>query len=102
MSQARRHHVTCPGCGAKLVVDQATGEVVSHRLPERPVAGGHTIEGLMDELEAGRSAAEDRFAQEVAAQKDRDRLLTEKFEEALRRAKEDPDDGPPKRPFDLD
>ena len=34
--------------------------------------------------------------------KDRSRLLDEKFEEALRRAEEEPADVPPPRPFDLD
>jgi hypothetical protein len=28
--------------------------------------------------------------------------MEEKFREALKRAEEDPDKGPPKRPFDLD
>lgn len=102
MSSADRLHVECPGCRAKLVVDRATGEIVASKLPERPLAGGHTLEGLMDEMEASRAAAEDRFTQEVAAQKDRERLLDEKFQEALKRAEEDPDDTPPKRPFDLD
>lgn len=102
MSPSDRLHIECPGCGAKLVVDRATGEIVSSKLPERPVAGGHTLEGLMEELKAGKAAAEDRFAQEIAAQKDRERLLEEKFQEALKRAESEPDDTPPKRPFDLD
>ena len=42
------------------------------------------------------------FEREVEAHRDRDRLLEERFEEALRKAEEDPDDGPPPRPFDLD
>lgn len=33
---------------------------------------------------------------------DRDRLLEEKFRAAMERAAEEPDEGPPKRPFDLD
>ena len=42
------------------------------------------------------------FEREVAAHKDRDRLLKEKFDEAMKRA-EDADDGtPPPRPFDFD
>lgn len=102
MGSTDRLHVECPACGTKLVVDRATGEIVASRLAERPLAGGHTLEGLMDEMEAGRVAAEDRFSQEMAAQKDRGRLLEEKFREALKRAEEDPDDTPPKRPFDLD
>ena len=33
---------------------------------------------------------------------DRDRVLDERFAEALRKAEEEPDDVPPPRPFDLD
>lgn len=97
-----RLHIRCPDCGAQLTVDAASGEILSHRSAKKPAAGGKTLEGLFAEMEAGRSAAEERFAQEVAAQKDRDRLLAEKFEEAVKRAEEEPDDEPGPRPFDLD
>ena len=46
--------------------------------------------------------AEETFEREVAAMKDRDRLLEEKFREALKRAEEEPEDVPPPRPWDLD
>jgi hypothetical protein len=53
-------------------------------------------------LSRDKAKAEDVFQREVAAMKDRDRLLDEKFREAVKRAEEDPDEGPPRRPFDLD
>jgi hypothetical protein len=46
--------------------------------------------------------AEEVFEREQTAYKDRERLLEEKFKEALKRAEEDTEAGPPKRPFDLD
>ncbi len=39
---------------------------------------------------------------EASAFADRERLMEEKFREALKRAEEEPGEGPPKRPFDLD
>lgn len=94
--------IDCPGCHAQLVVDRATGEILSHKAPRSAPAGGKTLEGLFDEMKAGKERAEDLFEQERAAQKDRDRLLAEKFEEALKRAENEPDETPPVRPFDLD
>jgi hypothetical protein len=99
---ARRLHLRCPDCESELVVDAATGEVLSHRAPKQPPAGGKDFESLMRGLDEGKARAEAVFEQEKAAMKDRQRLLDEKFAEALKRAEEDPDQGPPKRPFDLD
>jgi hypothetical protein len=98
----KRLHVRCPHCDTELVVDAATGDVVSHRAAKRPLAGGKDFDSLLRGLDEGKARAEALFEQEKAALKDRERLLGEKFDEALKRADEDPDQGPPKRPFDLD
>jgi hypothetical protein len=60
------------------------------------------LDSLFQELDRDKAKAEDVFQREVAAMKDRDRLLEEKFREALKRAEEDPDEGRPSRPFDFD
>jgi hypothetical protein len=102
MAETRKLTVRCPECSSDLVIDAATGEVLSHRPPKRPPAGGKDFDALMRGLDEDREKAEDVFAREVAAFKDRDRLLEEKFREAMKRAEEEPDTGPPVRPFDLD
>lgn len=94
--------VTCPGCEGRLIVDVATGEVIAHKKARQPVAGGKDFDELLTDLDREKDEAEEVFSREMAAMKDRDRLLEEKFNEALRRAEEDPDEGPPARPFDLD
>ena len=98
----RKLTVRCPDCSSDLTIDAATGEVLAHRAPKRQPAGGKDFDALMRGLDEDREKAEDVFAREVAAFKDRDRLLEEKFREAMKRAEEDPDTGPPVRPFDLD
>ena len=98
----KRLHVRCPDCETELVVDAETGEVISHREAKRPIAGGKDFDSLMRGIDEGKARAEAVFEQEKAAMKDRQRLLDEKFDEALKRAHEEPDDVPPKRPFDLD
>jgi hypothetical protein len=102
MSETRKLSLRCPDCGSELVVDGATGEVLSHRRPKQPPAGGRDLDALLQGLDQDKARAEDVFQREVAAMKDRDRLLEEKFQEAMRRAEENPDETPPPRPFDLD
>jgi regulator of sirC expression with transglutaminase-like and TPR domain len=102
VSEPGKLNVRCPDCGTDLVIDAATGEVLSHRKAKQPIAGGKDFDSLMRGLDEDKARAEDIFQREVAAMKDRDRLLEEKFREALRRAEEDPTEGPPPRPFDLD
>jgi len=84
------------------VIDVATGEVLSHRKPDLPPAGGKKFEELLADLDEGKARAEEVFEREVSAHEDRDRLLEEKFRQAVERAAEDPDDGPPPSPFDFE
>lgn len=102
VNATRKITVTCPECGSDLTVDAATGEVLSHRVPKRPLAGGKTFDSLLAGLDSDKARAEDAFERARAAERDKDRLLEEKFREAVKRAEEDPDEGPPQRPFDLD
>jgi hypothetical protein len=102
MSESRQLVVRCPDCASELVVDVATGEVLSHRKAKEPLAGGKDFESLLAGLDQDRARAEATFEREKAALADRDRLLEEKFQAAMKRAAEEPDAGPPKRPFDLD
>ena len=101
MAPSARHSLRCPDCGAELVVDAATGEILSHRAAKLPPGGGKTLDSLFADLESSKASAEQRFERERAAFADRDRLLEEKFQEALRRAEEEPD-LPLRRPFDDD
>lgn len=92
----------CPECRAEIVVDARTGDVLFHRKAKEPPAGGKDFDALMANLGKDKARAEEVFEREKAALKDRDRLLEEKFKEAMERASEDEDDTPPVRPFDLD
>ena len=93
--------VACPDCGAVLRIDPVTQTVISHT----PAPRKKTFEDLtaaaagMREQNARRDSL---FAQSVEAQKNRDDILSKKFEEAFRKAKESPDTGRPLREFDLD
>lgn len=101
VTDSARHALRCPDCGCELIVDAATGEILSHRAAKTAPAGGKSLDSLFADLDAQKASAEDRFERERAAFADRDRLLDEKFKEAVRRAEEEPD-APVRRPFDDD
>lgn len=102
MSEKGKLTVICPGCAGRLTVDAATGEVLSHSPKERDRGGGKDFDALLGAIDSDKEKAEKIFEREVAAHEDRDRLLEEKFREAMKRAAAEPDDEPPPRPFDLD
>ncbi len=92
--------VLCPCCGATLVVDTNLKRVVSHTEPEREDTPDlDAAQKILAEEAARREAA---FKQSVEAEKTRGDALSKRFEEALRKAREEPIGPPPKRDFDLD
>ena len=102
MADMKSLRVVCPECSADLVIDAATGQILHHKKANLGPAGGKSFDALMQGLEDDRSRAEEIFERERVAMKDRDRLLAERFEEAMRNAGDLDDATPPRRPFDLD
>jgi hypothetical protein len=93
-----KYSLTCPCCEAILTVDASTGTIIAHE-EKKKVLG--SFEDLKGEMSKQKEHREQIFAQEMSSMKDRERLLEEKFKEALKRA--DPDAGKPFRnPLDLD
>ena len=91
-------NVICPCCEASLTIDSATGAILAHE-EKKKITGN--FEDLKGELSKQKDRREQLFAQEMSSVKDRERLLEEKFQEALKRA--DKTSGEPFRnPLDLD
>ena len=100
MSKLRSElEVTCPCCGASLVVDTNLSRVVSHREPER--ADKPELDEAARILAAEAARREALFEQSVETEKGRGDALDRRFEEALRKAKQEPVTRP-MRDFDLD
>ena len=81
----KNFEISCPCCEATIVVDRISGEVLLHKAKEVK-AGGGSIESMVAGLEAQKSEAAKRFEKNLESQKDRSRILDEKFKEALERA----------------
>lgn len=91
--------VSCPCCGASLVVDTNLGRVVAHEAPAHGDRPELSDAARILENEARRREA--LFEQSVAAEKSRDDVLSRRFEEALDQASTEPVERP-LRDFDLD
>ena len=93
-----RYAITCPCCEATLTIDANTGALIAHEEKKKPTG---SFEDLAGELNKKKELREQIFAQEMSSMKDRERLLEEKFKEALKRA-DTSSDTPFKNPLDLD
>ncbi len=90
--------VICPCCETILTIDAATGAILAH---EEKTKKHGSFEEMKTELDKQKERREQLFAQEMSSQKDRKRLLEEKFQEALKRA-DGEKDKPFINPLDLD
>jgi len=93
--------VMCPDCGGMLKVDPVTRSVISHTAaPKKKMfdSFGDAAKALK-ESDARRESI---FAQSVQAEKNRDDLMSKRFAEAVKKAKESPMTGKPLRDFDLE
>ena len=93
-----KYSITCPCCEAVLMVDANTGALLGHEEKKKILGSFEDLKGALGKQKEHRDQI---FAQEMSSMKDRERLLEEKFKEALKRA--DTDSGTPYRnPLDLD
>ncbi len=92
--------ITCPCCHTKLTVDAELAVVLSHEAPPRAATGVDLTDahGILAEQEKRR---EDKFRESWAAEQKKEDVLTRKFEEALKKAKDQPVEKP-MRDFDLE
>jgi hypothetical protein len=93
-------NVTCPCCHAKLKVDSVFGAVLSH---EAPAKAGPNVDltdaaGILAEQNRQR---EDKFRDSWFQESNKEDILTKKFNEAMKKAKDAPIEKPI-RDFDLD
>ena len=90
--------IICPCCESNITVDAQTGAVLAHEEKAKKLG---SFEDLKSQLDKQKETREQLFAQEMSSMKDRERVLEEKFKEALKRAEGDTDK-PYKNPLDLD
>lgn len=104
MAYPERHkqsvEVVCPCCGARLNVDAELGKVLHHEPPPKhdKLPDLSRVSQLLQQESARREA---HFKQSAQDEKIKSELLERKFEEALKKTKDEPT-GPPLKDIDLD
>ena len=93
-----KYSIICPCCEATLTVDASTGTLLAHEEKKKVLGSFEDLRGNLSKQQEHRDSI---FAQEMSSMKDRERILEEKFKEALKRADTD-SDKPFKNPLDLD
>ncbi len=94
----KKFNIICPCCEANLTIDAETGAILAHEEKGKKLS---SFEDLKNDLAKQKETRENLFAQEMSSQKDRKRILEEKFKEAMKRADTD-SDKPFRNPLDLD
>jgi hypothetical protein len=98
MADPNRYTIICPCCEATITIDVPTGAVISHEAKGKPTA---SFDEMLKGLDKQKQMREQIFEQELGSMKDRDRILEEKFREAMKRADKDKDK-PYRNPLDVD
>lgn len=90
----------CPCCGARLKIDVLLGKVIWHGHPHRKTEAPD-IDRSTQLLEEEKARREAIFRKSAEDEKSKAQLLEKKFEEALKRSKDEPVVRPT-REIDLD
>src|SRR5262245_11366636 len=101
MAKAALITVTCPCCKAELHIDPKTSAVIRHKEHEKPREFAD-MEAAVGRFKGEAGRREDAFQKSVADHKVHQDVLSKKFDEMLKLAKENPNEPPPKRDIDFD
>jgi hypothetical protein len=94
-------NITCPHCGSKIRVDTEAGVVIDHAPPVHH-KDKVDFDARLQQIESEKARAADRMAEAMRKEKDKDRLMQDRFSELLDNAKKTKDEGKPIRDIDLD
>ncbi|MFQ5684364.1 MAG: hypothetical protein ACE5HC_13980 [Candidatus Binatia bacterium] len=85
--------VTCPCCGSALTIDASLPAVLEHKLPAKPYA----VTQMKDVPIAVKEEAnrrDEKYQKIFEAEKSKGKVLERKFQELLKKAKEEPIEKP--------
>jgi len=88
VTDTQRFTIICPCCESTLIIDGQTGALISHEEKTKPIA---SFEEMAKGMEKQKQTRDQIFEQELGSHKDRERILDEKFREAMKRADKDKD-----------
>jgi hypothetical protein len=92
--------VICPCCQTHLTIDPSQQTVLHHEAPAKATPSVD-LQQALGALKSEANRREAQFQQALTAEREKGKVLEKKFEEFLKKAKEDRSPPPP-RPIDLD
>jgi hypothetical protein len=92
--------VICPCCQSRLTIDPAQQTVLHHEAPAKTTPG-MDLQQALGALKSEATRREAQFQQALTAEREKGKVLEKKFEEFLKKAKEDRSPPLP-RPIELD
>ena len=101
MPKNANFEVECPCCGATLKIDPEVKAILSHAEKPRPKTLDDISTGVQ-RLKAQEQGREDAFRKSFEAMKSSKDVLNRKFDELLKKAKEDDPSAPPPKPIGLE
>ncbi len=93
--------VECPCCGATLKIDPQVKAILSHTEKPRPKTLDDISTGVQ-RLKAQEQAREDAFRKSFESMRSQQDVLNRKFDELLKKAKQDDPSAPPPKPIGLE
>jgi len=93
--------VTCPHCGSTLQVDTEAGVVVGHA-PPPSTSEKVDFDTRLKQIEEEKQRASDRMEEAMRMEKDKERIMEDRFRKLLDEASKSDDDEPPIKDIDLD
>ncbi len=102
----REFEITCPGCQGWIIIDLETGEVLRHgkkkeSRKKKEKVDPKKFQEAMDKLKKREDSGDETFADAVRSVEETKRKLEDAFEQAKKRAAENPDERPPNPLDDL-
>lgn len=96
---SKQHEVVCPCCDTKLVIDAASGDILSEERPK--ITDKISFDDAVAGVRSGADRREKAFEQAFDRTQRHDDVLEKKFEEARKKAAKDPSKKPI-NPMDFD
>lgn len=81
--------VVCPCCSATLTIDPSLPAVLDHKLPPKPQLVAQ-LKDATKHLQEEATRRDEKYQQILEAEKNKGKVLDRKFQELLKKAKEEP------------
>jgi len=93
--------LACPCCGAALEIDAEARVILSHKAP-KPAAIPTDLREAVQKLKKEEHGRDERFRQQVEAEREHEKILAKRFEGLLKKARSEGPVKPGPRDIDLD